>query len=221
MTIQLTTTDHSTGYLKMINYGEAGVGKTKLIATAPNPIIISTEKGLLSLRGYGLHAYEVSNAVDVFSALGEASRSNNYDLIALDSLSDIARTILSSYLKEAKDPRQAYGKMSEDITNMMRWLRDNVQKNVYCIGQTGKVKDEMTGILKYAPLFPGQQLGNTSPYVFDEVFAMRMGQDPTTNSTYRYIQTQPDVQYVAKDRSGKLDPIEFPDLTNIISKALT
>lgn len=220
MPIQRTTTNLATGCVKIINYGEAGVGKTKLIATAPNPIIVSTERGLLSLRDYSIPAYEVNTSQELFEALIAAVHDNNSDTICVDSPSDMAQVLLNSYLKEAKDPRQAYGKMASDIVDMMKWLRDNVNKQVYCVAHVGKTKDDFTGLIKYAPAFPGQQLGSTSPYIFDEVFAMRMGQDQVTKENYRYIQTQPDVQYVAKDRSGRLDPIEYPDLTVIIEKCL-
>ena len=58
------------------------------------------------------------------------------------------------------------------------------------------------------------------PYIFDEVFAMRIGQDPETKTNYRYLQTQPDIQYGAKDRSDNLVAVEYPDLTAIIQKCL-
>lgn len=36
--------------IKLAVYGGAGIGKTRLSATAPNPLIISAESGLLSLK---------------------------------------------------------------------------------------------------------------------------------------------------------------------------
>jgi hypothetical protein len=36
----------------------------------------------------------------------------------------------------------------------------------------------------------------------------------------RYLQTQEDIQWIAKDRSGKLDAIEEPNLANLFAKAL-
>ena len=37
---------------------------------------------------------------------------------------------------------------------------------------------------------------------------------------YRYLQTEPDLYWESKDRSGRLDPIEEPDLTKLFNKVL-
>jgi hypothetical protein len=81
-------------------------------------------------------------------------------------------------------------------------------------------KDELTGVVKYGPAMPGSKLAVKLPYFFDEVF--RMGTNKTPQGVeYRFLQTQPDLQYEAKDRSGCLDPIEPPNLANIFNKMLS
>ena len=52
-----------------------------------------------------------------------------------------------------------------------------------------------------------------------KVMALRIGQEED-GSQFRYLQTEPDIQYTAKDRSGKLDLIERPDLTHMFDKVL-
>ena len=53
MAIKLhSTKDVTVNGVKMMVYGASGVGKTRLTTTCPNPIIISAEKGLLSLADY-------------------------------------------------------------------------------------------------------------------------------------------------------------------------
>ena len=50
MAISLRNTrDVGTAGVKVLVYGHAGAGKTSLIRTAPNPVILSAEAGLLSL----------------------------------------------------------------------------------------------------------------------------------------------------------------------------
>ena len=79
-------------------------------------------------------------------------------------------------------------------------------------------KDEASGANKYQTAMPGSKLGQQLPYFFDEVFCLRTSQPQGNAKGYRYIQTQPDFQYVAKDRSGVLDEIERPDLSYIFNK---
>ena len=77
--------------------------------------------------------------------------------------------------------------------------------------------DEITNRTMYWPLMPGKQLTNGIGYLFDEVFALRVETDEEGNNT-RWLQTQRDAQYEAKDRSDMLDQFEPPDLTLIERK---
>jgi hypothetical protein len=64
---------------------------------------------------------------------------------------------------------------------------------------------------------PGKTMTNGLSFFFDEVFALRIGK-LGDGTTYRYLQTQPDLQYDAKDRSGRLKMVEEPDLTKVFNK---
>jgi len=77
--------------------------------------------------------------------------------------------------------------------------------------------DTGAGVMKFGPSMPGKQLGPALPYLFDEVFRLYVGQTQQ-GQKYRAIQTDEDMQYTAKDRSGVLDAIEPPDLTHIFNK---
>ena len=68
MAIKLSTTGAATTHVKVLNYGAAGVGKTMLIATAPDPIIINTEGGLLSLAEHNIPVITVSSIEDLKDA---------------------------------------------------------------------------------------------------------------------------------------------------------
>jgi len=66
---------------------------------------------------------------------------------------------------------------------------------------------------------PGARLANELPYLFDECFALRVEKD-NEGGIQRWLQTQRDVQYEAKDRSGKLDVFEPANLGSVITKIL-
>lgn len=207
--------------MKGIGYGESGIGKTTLCATAPTPLIISAEKGLLSLSHVDIPVIEV----DSFKALTEAYKwvtgskeSEQYETICVDSISDLAEVLLAEYKPQFKDGRQAYGKMGEDVAEAIRRFRDLEDKNVYIIAKIKRQVDESTGFVSYVPSIPGQAMLQNLPYFFDLVFVMRHMKHPETKEKGRFIQTEGDAQFIAKDRSNKLNKIEVPDLGAIISK---
>jgi hypothetical protein len=69
----------------------------------------------------------------------------------------------------------------------------------------------------YFPSMPGNMLKQGVGYFFDFVFALRVERDADGNPT-RWMQTQRDFNYEAKDRSGSLDMFEAPDLSAIARK---
>lgn len=206
--------------VKILAYGQAGAGKTRLCATAPNPVIISAESGLLSLREFDLPVIEVSTIADVHEAykfLAESEEGRQFASVCLDSISEIAEVVLAAEKKATRDPRQAYGALQEQMAELLRAFRDLPGRNVYMSAKLERSKDETTGAMLYAPSMPGQRLGQSLPYLFDEVFALRVEKDSEGQPT-RWLQTQADFQYAAKDRSGALDAFEAPDLGAVINK---
>lgn len=222
MALKFSTTDKEAKMngVKILAYGESGVGKTTLCATAPAAIILSAESGLLSLGGFRIPVIKIEKFEDLneaFKWVTESKDAAQFQSICLDSVTEIAEVVLASAKKTAKDPRQAYGEMIDKMNVIIKGFRDIPGKNVYMSAKMEYTKDELTGAMKYGPMMPGAKLGQQLPYLFDEVF--RLGVFKTTkNEQYRALVTQPELQYVAKDRSGKLDAIEQPNLAHIISK---
>lgn len=207
-----------TGSVKIIVYSEAGFGKTTLCATAPDPFIISTESGLLSLKNFDLPYTPIHS----LSELGEAYDhcvSSPHQTICLDSISDIAETILVDNKKNYNDGRAAYGKLNDTMHEWITKFRDIQNKHVYFTAKQGRFTDEYTGITSYGPMMPGKNNQLNLPFYFDELFCLRIG-TLENGETYRYLQTQPDISYNAKDRSGELNLIERPDLSKIFAKIM-
>jgi hypothetical protein len=208
--------------VKVLTYGPAGVGKTTLMATAPAPLLISAEAGLLSLRNVDVPVLPVKTLDDltgIYNWILGSKEALQYWTIGLDSISEIGEVCLAAEKGINKDPRQAYGILIERMMLLMRSFRDLPNKHVFFSAKMEHYKDEVTGIVKYQPSMPGKQLGPAMPYMFDEVFYMGVGKDDQ-GKEYRYLRTCLDHQHDAKDRSGALDPIEPPDLTHIFNKIL-
>jgi len=204
----------------MVLYGASGAGKTVMGSTAPDPIYISAEKGLLSLAHKDIPYIEI----DTLKSLDEAYKyvvKSEYETIVIDSLSEITQVCLTQFtesmIKASStgkiDKRQAYGKNNEEIGNMIRNFRDIDGKNVVFIAKERKHTDDDSGITTFEAYMPGQVLPFDLPYLVDEVFCLQIAKNGE-----RFVQTYIDRKRICKDRSGTLANNEKPDLGLIFEK---
>ena len=68
MAISLKTTSGlSANGVKVLVYGQAGAGKTTLIKTLPNVVVLSAEGGLLSIQDADLPYLEITSMADLMA----------------------------------------------------------------------------------------------------------------------------------------------------------
>ncbi len=209
--MKFTSTKDCVDTVNVFVYGPPGIGKTVLCSTAPDPIIISSEKGLMSIASFDIPVIEIENIDDLKEAYQVVKKSKKFKTVCLDSISDIAETCLTDMKKNHKDLRKAYGDLQDEISDICRKFRD-LPINTYVVGKVISEADGSNNKLS----MPSKRLANDIPYIFDLVLPMRLADDG--EETYRYLQTQPDLLWYAKDRSGVLSPIEKPDLGYIFDK---
>lgn len=112
----------------------------------------------------------------------------------------------------------AYQNVSEAVTGLMRSFRD-LDIHVLFLCKEGKENND--GIFFFGPKMASKPLGDSITYFFDEVLALRILDDQDDDGNpiaARWLQTRIGQGYTAKDRSGKLEPFEKPDLTALIAK---
>jgi phage nucleotide-binding protein len=220
MAIKLkSTAGLSANGVKLCVYGQAGAGKTSLIPTMPEPIVLSAEGGLLSIAGADVPYIEIANMEmlrEAYEWLTESNEAKHFKSVALDSISEIAEVVLTHEKKVNKDGRAAYGEMDVQMSEIIRAFRDLPGIHVYMSAKLEKQQDEMGRVLYY-PSLPGNKTAQKLPYFFDEVLALRIERDDA-GEYQRAIQCQPTDTWLAKDRSGKLDAWESPDLGALIKK---
>lgn len=238
MALQFTTSNLFTENVgvKCCIYSQAGMGKTVLMSTAPKPILLAAEAGMLSLRKANLErlfgvgnpgiTYDMPTLIirsiedmnEAYMFLTTHPQAAQFLTIGIDSLTEIAEVVLNTAKRTVKDPRQAYGELIEKMETLIRGFI-LLPKHVVMISKMEAAKDELTGVTKYGPSMPGAKLGPKIPYMFDELFRLGINKTPT-GETYRFLQTQPDLQFEAKDRSGALAAIEPPNLAHIFTKII-
>jgi hypothetical protein len=219
--------------VKMTVYGRGGVGKTMLGLTLPPPIAYgSVESGMLSLsqanqlRVFGpawtpvdAEIFELEDLNDLITFHEWMSMEDcPYNSIVLDTVTSVADKVLANALLQVKDPRQAYGELMKQMIDVFWRFRDMKGKHVLFIAE--EMPNKEGNVPLHVPTMPGNKLAAKVPYLFDELFHMEVGKTPE-GSSYRFLQTQPSLQYDAKDRSGALAEIEEPNLSNVIAKIVS
>lgn len=214
-----SSSDVALNGIKMMVYGPWGVGKTPLLTTAPVPVIMSAEKGLLSIRKTNTPYIEINgynSLVECYTWAAQSQEARQYYTICLDSLTEIAEVLLSELKRTAKDPRKAFYEVMDKTVEFTRAMRDLPGRNVVLIAKEEYSKD-INGVMLFQPMMPGTKLGQALPYYFDEVFRMSAANDQAHT---RYLCTQPSFQWQARDRSGMLAEYEQPNLTTVFRKIL-
>jgi phage nucleotide-binding protein len=201
--------------LKVLVYGQAGCGKTTLSKTLPKPVVLSAEGGLLSLKDDNIPYIEIKSMTDLHDAYAWLQDSDEFESVVLDSISEIAEVVLAHEKKINKDGRAAYGEMDVQLSEIIRAFRD-LDMHVLMTAKLEKQQDEM-GRMLYFPSLPGNKTAQKLPYFFDEVLALRIEKDED-GKTQRASMCDSDGLWLAKDRSGKLEAWESPDLGEIIAK---
>ena len=206
----ISTKDVHEDGVKLLVYGTSGSGKTTLIKTAEDPFIISSESGLLALADVDIPAAEVTTEAGLKEAYSYCVDSN-HTTICLDSISDIAESLLAEYKEKFTDGRQAYGKLGDIMGKYIRMFRSIKGKNVYMTAKEAKI--DTGGVFVNQPSMPGQTLTTNLPYFYDEVLRLE-----ATKKGERKLHTAASFTQVCKDRSNKLDKVEEPNIKYIIDK---
>ena len=213
--------------VKELITGDPGVGKTVLASTTGEPtLLIDAEAGTMSIR----HAKNVQ----VFSVTGneplkqifpvlEYLRTNNdqgFKWVVIDSISELCEMVLAEEdAKHKGNNLKAYGDMAKRMIPFVKAFRDLEGMNVVMTAKLKAVKDDDTGVIMHRPAAPGRQVTDALPYLFDLVLPLRIIKNKAGESE-RWLQCVGDQNWIAKDRSNKLDRWEEPNLAAIRAKIM-
>lgn len=221
ITIRYTGDVAASGINTMV-YGLSGTGKTRLLATAPYPIVLSAENGLLSIKKLNLPYIKVTSYAELLAIyhmiIGGDTRFANFWTIGLDSVSEIAEQVLAYEMANNTNGQRAYGEMATQVMDLLRKFRDIANRHIVFIAKQGRFVDQATGAALWGPLMPGRQLDQQLPYLFDEVLQLNNYTDPATGTITEWLRTRRDNQNEAKDRSGLLAPAEPANLAALFQK---
>lgn len=203
--------------VKCLIYGPPGGGKTPLLNTAPRPVLLAIEPGLLSMRGSTIPtcmAETPEKIDDFFNWLFNSREADQYDTVGIDSVSEMSYRYLLPELKKHKDGRKAYGEMSAKVFPLLSNLYYMRNKHAYLIAK------QTTDENRYIPQFEGKDLGSKVPHMYDEILHLAKANVPGQGEVIA-LRAKDAYNILARDRSGKLAEFEFPHLGNLFNKILT
>lgn len=210
--------------VKSLCYGPPGRGKTPVIQTAPRPMILVTEPGMLSLRKItnipAWEAYDDKRIDEFFEWLFKSNETKNFDTVCIDSVSEMAEIYLKAALKKNKHGLAAYGEMADRVMPHINGLYHLQNLNTYLICKQEII--EVDNINTKQPYFPGNVCKTQIPHKYDVILHLDDYNIPNSPPPghFRCFRTSATMGVTARDRSGNLAEFEPLDLTALFKKAM-
>jgi len=206
--------------VKSLVYGPPGSGKTPIVNTAPSPVFLAVEPGLMSMRGSTVPTWVAPTWVRIkefFDWFFGSAEVKNFHTLATDSVSQICEIHLRDNPGKTAHGLPRYGKMAEDVGDILHKLYYMEQKHMYLICKQAIEKGENG---KKKAYFPGNDLDIKVPHLFDLIMQIDTFSIPGVGPA-RAFQCHSSFDSVCRDRSGTLNQFEPPVLADVFNKVMT
>lgn len=221
--------EHANNFgVKAIIYGPAGSAKTPILNTAPRPVLLATEAGLIGMKGSTIPTYEAytSQRVDeFFKWFFQSTETKAFDTLGIDSGSQVADIYLNAALSgtskqgNKKHGMAAYGEMATNTMEHLRTLFYTKQKHVYMICKEQIADVDYQSLRR--PYFPGQQLPVDVPHLYDFILRLAKTNVPGMAGEQLAFQCNGTMNIMARNRTGNLNDFEEPHFGKLVQKVMT
>jgi hypothetical protein len=195
-------------------YGAHDSGKTRLIATMPQPVLIADlEDGLLSIERDELDktAIPVASHADMRTVTAMIA-SGKFKSFVVDSLSVFSDIVAAECKSEIKNKYDVWPEYESRIAQFVRACRE-VEIPVLLIARetSSNIGDEKNEVMRYDPAFAKKSSSGDVPSDVDYCFRL-------TGTKKKTLSTRSSMVTAGKDRSGLLDEQEPADMSAIFAK---
>lgn len=156
-------------------------------------------------------------------------------IVFVDSITDLTRQVMTYARQQPEaisertgkpDVRGAYGLLGRDVIQALKHLQHAPGKTVIFVGVLEKVTDEFS-VTTWQPQMEGSKAGRELPGIVDQVLSLHLF-SRDADGGYVLDEKASERRFVcragnpfglpAKDRSGRLDTTEPPDLGALLAK---
>jgi len=220
--IKNTSEAHTDG-IKILIYGESGVGKTTQLGTLEGKtLVLSAESGLLVLKDKKIDVIDILDIATLGKVyLGIRDGKLKYNNVCIDSLTEIGEMIVSEleddeYFGNPSNTFPKWQEYSKKIIKMVKMFRD--LKGVNIIFSALRESVEANGSVVYMPQIPAKKAQSKLTSTMDEVYYININ-----NDGQRVLHTNSTSTYVAKTRANVESGQVISDTVNIgsILKSIT
>jgi phage nucleotide-binding protein len=205
-------------------YGNSGVGKSYLAATAPKALILLTEmNGQASIIASNPKAdiIHIDSADKLAYALHQIKAGgkmwDRYDTIVIDSLTEMQRLIKDRITKGNDMRLQDWNKLTNDMMKLIRLIR-NLNKNVICLALLDVELEGEEGIRHYKPSFDGKKMSNVISQFFNFVGMLYKSQPDKDNTVDRKLILEGPSHIMCKPVGPLTGVITNPNIGEMIEK---
>lgn len=208
-------------FIKMLICGSPGAGKTILSSTAPDPLYLSAEGGLMSVADRNIPYVDIRDIETLFKMKTLFERPADFveealgfpvKTVIIDTIDEIQRILIRERLTTTKQDAiklQDWSYIADHMSNIVKGFR-NLNMNVIFTCHLKEVNDTDTGRTSYKPQIQGGFADQIAGQVDLALLLKSTTKSEVVDSKierviYRILSTTPDPQYEwIKDRSGKL-----------------
>lgn len=221
--------------VKMLVYGDPGVGKTVFSCSGDRTIFVDVEGGSLSIQNRIKSKKVARKRFDTFDEIEEFVRGlrekgSKADTLVIDSITELQKKLMDSIVAQHPEVKRPYGDgltvgdwgyNTERMRRFIRMARD-LDMNVIFTALAMDEKNEMTGAVKTLPKMSSKLSADVCGYVdiVGYLYVDNVTNEDGESVPVRRMLVQPVGMYYAKDRSGVLgnviDNPTFPDVYNAI-----
>lgn len=221
--------------IKMLVYGDPGVGKTVFSCSGDKTIFVDVEGGSLSVQSRIKSKKVVKKKLETFDEIEDFIRTlyenggGKADTLVIDSVTELQKKLMDYIVESHPEVKRPYGDgltvgdwgyNTERMRRFIRMARD-LDMNVILTALAMDEKNEVTGAVKTMPKMSSKLAADVCGYV-DIVGYLYVDNVETENGVepMRRMLVQPVGAYYAKDRSGMLGTVidnpTFPEVYDMI-----